>query len=1035
MEKSIFRFIWTHSKKSQLTLLLITLLTFPILYISLELPKRIINDAIGGPSEGVVVLGISFGQVEFLMLLCAGFLLAVLANGLLKMRLNTMKGVLAERLLRRFRYQLLTRIMRFPRPYFRKTSQGELVSMVTAEAEPLGGIMGDMLSQPILQAGQMLTILAFLFAQSLWFGLAAIALIPLQAWIIPILQRQINRLNKNRIQEVRKLAADIGETAAGVSDLRTNGGLRYRMSLFSNRLGKLYDIRFEIYQKKFFMKFLNNFINQLTPFFFYSVGGYLAIQGHITVGALVAALAAFKDMSSPWKELLAFYNTTQDVALRWDAVIEKFAPSPLVDNSLFEGAPDKISSLKGKIELNDVTVHDDEGQIVLENINLVIPQGARVAIKTDSEAAALSFADLLTREVVPQRGNIMIAGKNINTIHQVALANRIGYAHSNPHIMQGTLGENILLPFKNKPLQVIDEQLDTDEQTDADEFRLKAEQSGNSIDLFDANWIDPTVAGLQSVEEIREWWFELVQAMGSDDFMVRRALRSNLQKDKHQKLTNEIVRLRPEIARRLSTAGLDDVVYRFHPDKYNPISPLGSNLLYALPTRTLTQLSLSQEGNFVRILHEQGIAQELMQMSVTMIESLTATFGTDGTDHPIFQRLNLEEELYHRLGKIINQRREVGDSELPFEDYSLMLTIPFAFSAEQMGPAFDDTFKERILQIRKSSAAQMVDELDGLFETINPDKYIPVMTLLGNAIFGRISKLAGARESLIEDIVVDVITEHGLRRLAAESIYDVVTTTGGDNLPTIFKERLAFSRASIKKPDILILANSLASHDSETRSKMRERIGGLLPDTTIFFIENQFNRPENYDIYAEIINGRIDGGSNQEIEDDTDGRQDLNRKIEVIRKTELFGSLDIKHQRLLAFGAQWYKAETGRKIFAINEVADAAYLCIKGKAGLYWTSDDNQSRLVSEIIPGRLIGDLSIILNERRPLDLIAMEDSMFLRISDTELMAVIENDAIVASSLMRTVAGHLMTSIGRVRAMRNYSIERGIDFSEFDND
>ena len=1035
MEKSIFRFIWTHSKKSQLTLLLITLLTFPILYISLELPKRIINDAIGGPSEGVVVLGISFGQVEFLMLLCAGFLLAVLANGLLKMRLNTMKGVLAERLLRRFRYQLLTRIMRFPRPYFRKTSQGELVSMVTAEAEPLGGIMGDMLSQPILQAGQMLTILAFLFAQSLWFGLAAIALIPLQAWIIPILQRQINRLNKNRIQEVRKLAADIGETAAGVSDLRTNGGLRYRMSLFSNRLGKLYDIRFEIYQKKFFMKFLNNFINQLTPFFFYSVGGYLAIQGHITVGALVAALAAFKDMSSPWKELLAFYNTTQDVALRWDAVIEKFAPSPLVDNSLFEGAPDKISSLKGKIELNDVTVHDDEGQIVLENINLVIPQGARVAIKTDSEAAALSFADLLTREVVPQRGNIMIAGKNINTIHQVALANRIGYAHSNPHIMQGTLGENILLPFKNKPLQVIDEQLDTDEQTDADEFRLKAEQSGNSIDLFDANWIDPTVAGLQSVEEIREWWFELVQAMGSDDFMVRRALRSNLQKDKHQKLTNEIVRLRPEIARRLSTAGLDDVVYRFHPDKYNPISPLGSNLLYALPTRTLTQLSLSQEGNFVRILHEQGIAQELMQMSVTMIESLTATFGTDGTDHPIFQRLNLEEELYHRLGKIINQRREVGDSELPFEDYSLMLTIPFAFSAEQMGPAFNDTFKERILQIRKSSAAQMVDELDGLFETINPDKYIPVMTLLGNAIFGRISKLAGARESLIEDIVVDVITEHGLRRLAAESIYDVVTTTGGDNLPTIFKERLAFSRASIKKPDILILANSLASHDSETRSKMRERIGGLLPDTTIFFIENQFNRPENYDIYAEIINGRIDGGSNQEIEDDTDGRQDLNRKIEVIRKTELFGSLDIKHQRLLAFGAQWYKAETGRKIFAINEVADAAYLCIKGKAGLYWTSDDNQSRLVSEIIPGRLIGDLSIILNERRPLDLIAMEDSMFLRISDTELMAVIENDAIVASSLMRTVAGHLMTSIGRVRAMRNYSIERGIDFSEFDND
>ena len=113
-------------------------------------------------------------------------------------------------------------------------------------------------------------------------------------------------LNKDRTHEIRKLAGDIGETAAGVSDIRINGGLRYRLALLSSRLGTLYDIRFEIFQKKFFMKFLNNFLNQLTPLFFYSVGGYLVIKGQITVGALVAALAAYKDLSSPWKELLAY---------------------------------------------------------------------------------------------------------------------------------------------------------------------------------------------------------------------------------------------------------------------------------------------------------------------------------------------------------------------------------------------------------------------------------------------------------------------------------------------------------------------------------------------------------------------------------------------------------------------------------------------------------------------------------------------------------------------------------------------------------
>ena len=773
MEKSIFKFIWKYSKRNQIILLLVTLLTFPILYLSLELPKRIINDAISGTDQGVVLLGVQLTQVEFLLVLCVGFLLAVLANGLLKMRLNTMKGVLAEQLLRRFRYQLLTRILRFPKPYFRSTSQGELVSMVTSEAEPLGGIMGDMLSQPVLQAGQMITILLFLFAQSVWFGLAAIALIPLQAWIIPLLQRQINVLNKRRIQETRKLAADIGETAAGVSDIRTNGGLRYRMSLFSHRLGNLYDIRFAIFQKKFFMKFLNNFINQLTPFFFYSVGGYLAIKGHITVGALVAALAAFKDMSAPWKDLLIFYNTTQDMALRWVTVTERFAPNSLVAEHLFEGTPKGVSSLKGDIEISGVTVRDEDGCTLLEDINLVIPQGARVAVKADNETAALAFADLLTREVIPLRGSVKIAGQALNSIHQVTLANCIGYAHSNPHILQGTLGDNLLIPFKNKPIA------GADVHPEVQSFRAKAEQSGNSIDPFDTDWIDPKVAGLQSSDEIRQWWFQLVQAMGVDDFMVRRTLRSHLALDRRQQLADAIVRLRPEIAKRITKAGLDDVVYGFHPDKFNPISLLGSNLLYALPIRALTQVSLSQDDNFVRIIRKQGIADELIEMSVTLIESLTATFGNDGTDHPLFRRLNMQDELYQRLAAIIQKRRAVGDVGLAHEDYALLLTVPFAFSAEQMGPAFSESFKERVLQIRKSSGAQMVQALGELFETIDPQKYFPVMTVMGNAIFGRISKMAGARENLIEDIVVEVLCEYGLRQLAAESVYDMATSSGG----------------------------------------------------------------------------------------------------------------------------------------------------------------------------------------------------------------------------------------------------------------
>ena len=76
----------------------------------------------------------------------------------------------------------------------------------------MGGLMGDAVAQPLFQLGQMLIIVTFLFLQSVWFGLAGIALIPLQAWLIPMMQRQINQLNKERIKEVRALASEIGET-------------------------------------------------------------------------------------------------------------------------------------------------------------------------------------------------------------------------------------------------------------------------------------------------------------------------------------------------------------------------------------------------------------------------------------------------------------------------------------------------------------------------------------------------------------------------------------------------------------------------------------------------------------------------------------------------------------------------------------------------------------------------------------------------------------------------------------------------------
>ncbi len=1016
MERSLFTFIWKHSRRDQFVLLMVTLVTFPFLYATLELPKRIINDAIGSDNPMVSLFGQELTQIQFLLALSFGYLGAVLCHGLLKMRLNTMKGVLAERMLRRLRYDLIARMMRFPKTYFQRTSQGELVSMVTSEAEPMGGLMGDAVAQPVFQAGQMLIIVIFLFLQSVWFGLAGIALIPLQAWLIPMIQRRINQMNKERIIQVRALAGEIGETAAGASDLRSNGGWRYRRAQFTARLGKLFQIRFRIYQTKFFMKFLNNFITQLTPFFFYAVGGVLAIRGEITVGALVAALAAYKDLSSPWKELLTYYNQVQDMSLRWEIMMDRFAPGGEIDETLFEGEPEAIPHLRGAIKLDNVTVRNADGNPVLENISLDIPEGSRVAIQVSGQTERAALADLLTREVLPARGSVTVAGHDLEKLHQSVIAARIGYAQSRPYFFEGTLGSNLMMPLQTSPKTMLWDPKHSDKDG------REALRAGNSADSLRADWSDPGLAELTTEEDVRDWWFKLVTAMGIDEFMVRRMLTSMVDPDNHPDLARAAVDLRAEVWEALTAKGLDDVIYRFDPDTFNPAVPLGGNLIFGAPKVFISQEQLVQEGRFLGLIMAQGFAEQIIAISQTVVDTLHETFGKDGTEHPLFQALGIDDALYEQLTDIAQRRKSKGDEAISEQEFALLLTIPFMFTAEQIGPAFPDSFKDEILRLRRAKAAELRDASAGLFVPIAPDTYLPRMTLLENLLYGRVSNMAGARAEMIVDEVADVLARHDLRQKVAENMWDIRTGIGGTNLPSVFLERAAFSRAALKRPDILILDKALASHDSESRSKTRIALRELLPEATLIFMEDKFANPDAYDVFVEIKNGRIDGLDVHPLHAASGERSDdLSKKLRIIAQNPLFADLSPRNQRLLAFTAQWYRVKPGDVIFRQHDPADATYLCIDGEAEMSWLDDKDERFVVATVAPGRVIGDLSVILNEPRQLDLIATQDSLFLRIGGAEYLSVVQSDTAVAFSLLKTVSGHFSDVADVARAARSY--------------
>jgi len=257
MDKGIFSYVLRYSKREQLFLMLMAALSFPFYFVSLDIPKQIVDKALGGKggekgaSFPIEILGYEFSQVGYLLVLCFAFLALVFINGGFKYFINVYRGAAGERMLRRLRYQLLERVLRFPLPQFKKTSQGEVVSMVALETEPLGGFFGEALSLPTYQGGTLLTLMIFMFVQDWMLGLAAVALYPVQGYLIPKLQRKVNLLGKQRVLTVRRLSERIGEAVTGAHEIHANDTSQFELADLSDRLGSLYNIRFEIYKKKF----------------------------------------------------------------------------------------------------------------------------------------------------------------------------------------------------------------------------------------------------------------------------------------------------------------------------------------------------------------------------------------------------------------------------------------------------------------------------------------------------------------------------------------------------------------------------------------------------------------------------------------------------------------------------------------------------------------------------------------------------------------------------------------------------------------
>jgi ABC-type bacteriocin/lantibiotic exporter with double-glycine peptidase domain len=293
MPRNIFRYVLETSGLHQLFLLLLTVGVFLLEVVPLELQRRIVNDLVKHRDYRLVIL------------LCAIYAGTVLVQGGTKLVLNVYRSWVGERATRDLRRRVRVLVSSPSSASSGSEAQGIQASMIVAEVEPIGGFVGASVSEPLLQGGVLLSVLAYMIHVDLWMGGTAFALFLPQLVFVPLMQGAMNRRTEVRVQIIRQLSISVVEATSGDDE---------RDQTDDGRIDRVFELNMGIFRLKFTMNFLMNLSTQLQIIAALLVGGWLVYRDQLEIGGVVAFISGVGRFTDPWGDLVNYFrdvNITQ----------------------------------------------------------------------------------------------------------------------------------------------------------------------------------------------------------------------------------------------------------------------------------------------------------------------------------------------------------------------------------------------------------------------------------------------------------------------------------------------------------------------------------------------------------------------------------------------------------------------------------------------------------------------------------------------------------------------------------------------------
>ncbi|HHP7235342.1 MAG TPA: ABC transporter ATP-binding protein/permease [Desulfobacterales bacterium] len=802
VKRSLFYWIRTTGLKLQFLLILIILVTVFARVVPLEMQKRIINQTI------------MLRKVDLLLIYCGIYLGAVILQGGLKYLINYIQTLLAQRALAGMRRDLFRYTLTLPLNFFRKTQPGMVVASLITELTTSGNFVGMAIAVPVTNILTLLAFAGYLLWLNPLLAVLSLSIYPIVLLLVPYLQRRANQLNKKRVDTTRKISSHVAEAVTGIHEIQGNGAFKIESDKFERLVKKLEKIRvvWTLYSQG--IKVLNNFFTNLSPFLVFLVGGYLAMQGRLELGALVAFLSAQEKLYNPWKEMIEFYQVYQDASVRYYRTMRAFDVAP---EYTLEPKGRKPYALEGDLDVNDLSFEVEGGVRLLDGISFSMRTGEHLALVGYSGSGKSTLAQCIGQLYRYTGGQIRMSHREVSDLSKKDIVQNVGFVSQSPFIFTGTIEENLL-------------------------YGCRAMQNGAGTQLPQRDDIISVLQQTGIFADVLRFGLNAVLSQAQDPELVSRVLRArqNFQRDFGRELA--------------------PYVEFFEENRYQYYSSIAENLIFGTPETTRYQPAhLIRNDEFLHFLKEVQLTDPLLGLGHRLAGQIVDILGDLPPDSVFFQQSPITPEELEIYKPLVENIRKSALESIPEPDRRALLTLALRFvPGIHKIAALSESLERRILDARLRFREKIRREHPEAVTFFQKESYIDSQTLLNNMLFGKIKQVNPQAQEKINQSIVHLLIEEDFLETIIEIGMQYDVGSKGDNLSGGQRQKLAIARALLKNPRYLIMDEATSALDNRSQARIQNLLETRWKGkSTVIAVVHRLDIVRNFDKVAVMKAGKI----------------------------------------------------------------------------------------------------------------------------------------------------------------------------------